>query len=134
MTLISPALVEKYYRIILSEIRRQDRSAALSYLYSENVENAFPVFKLITDDYKEAAEALGGMPALASTISNIAGRFTTIEEKQALEDFNTAHKSDFGDSSVILEKAVKNVETNLKWAEERLPSVLEYFANKINSV
>lgn len=41
----APALVEKYFKIIISVVNLQDRSKALTALYNENVENAFPVFE-----------------------------------------------------------------------------------------
>lgn len=126
----APALVEKYFKIILSDVRRQDRSAALSALYTENVENVFPVFKLVTDNYLEVAEALGDMGSVASTIAGIAGRFTTLEEKKALEEFNATHKAEFGESAGTLDNAVRTVEKNMKWAESRLPSAVKYFEEK----
>lgn len=46
-------LVTKYYNKILTDIRRQDRSSAITSLYSENDSSVDLVFDLITDSYVE---------------------------------------------------------------------------------
>lgn len=51
------SLVKKYYNKILTDIRRQDKSSAISALYSENDSNVDLVFDLITDSYEEFDKA-----------------------------------------------------------------------------
>lgn len=49
-------LIERYFTIIMSDdIRLQDKSAALRALYTQNFENVFPVFKLVTENCDQLA-------------------------------------------------------------------------------
>lgn len=51
-------LVRKYFFAILSDdIRRQDKSSALSSLYTENNENVGTVFDLVTENFEKVADS-----------------------------------------------------------------------------
>lgn len=52
------ALVSKYFHSIMSDdVRRQDKSSALSSLYTENNENVDYVFDLVTQNHDQLAES-----------------------------------------------------------------------------
>ncbi|XP_075168089.1 membrane alanyl aminopeptidase [Haematobia irritans] len=111
-------LVAKFYNIILTDqVRRQDKSSALSSLYTENNENVEPCFDLVAGSVDELSNAMGGISSVASVISNIASRFTTADQQKKLKDFNAANRAKFGTS---LDSAEKTVEENLKWSETKL--------------
>ncbi|XP_030370710.1 membrane alanyl aminopeptidase [Scaptodrosophila lebanonensis] len=125
------ALIERVFKLVISdEIRRQDKSSVLSTLYTENNENVSPVFKLVTEQHEELAEAMGSYSAVATVISNLAARFTEESQKKDLEDFTTNNKHKFGSSATTLETAVKTVEENLVWANEKLGTFRTYLASR----
>ncbi|XP_004523070.1 membrane alanyl aminopeptidase [Ceratitis capitata] len=127
-------LVEKYFNAILSDdIRRQDKSSALSSLYTENNENVAVVFKLVTENVDQLIDALGSSSSVATVISNIAARFTTASEQQSLRQFNEQNSSKFGSSASTLLAAEKAVEENLAWASSRLESFTSYLSNRKHS-
>jgi aminopeptidase N len=119
-------LIEKYFNMILSnDIRRQDKSSALTSLYTENNENVSPVFELVTNHADELAEAMGGYSAVANVISGIASRFTEEKQKKDLENFvnDSKNKDKFQSSFSTLEKAVTTVGENMEWSKKNLPSI-----------
>ncbi|XP_061386748.1 membrane alanyl aminopeptidase [Musca vetustissima] len=123
-------LVKKYYDIIVSDkVRRQDKSAALSSLYSENNENVEPVFDLVTAGYEALAESMGGYSSVATVISNIASRFTTTQQEAKLKNFNNQNKSKFGTSARTLENAEKTVAENLLWAQNKMGPFKQHLQN-----
>ncbi|XP_055853626.1 membrane alanyl aminopeptidase-like [Episyrphus balteatus] len=127
-------LVERYFNIIVSDdIRRQDKSSALSTLYTSNAENVSPVFDLVTGNLEALQKSMGGYSAVASEISSIASRFTTKEQQDKLEAFIAANGSKFGNSLKTLNKAVTTVKENLEWSEKRLPPVVKYLKDFRNS-
>jgi len=83
------AHVEKYYKFILTEnVRKQDKSAALNSLISENPGNAELVFDLIETKHEDLGTALGdGENDVATIVSTICNRFTTKEQKEKVEAF-----------------------------------------------
>ncbi|XP_058975541.1 membrane alanyl aminopeptidase [Musca domestica] len=114
-------LVSKFFHIIVSDsVRRQDKSAALSSLYSENNENVEPVFDLVAENLDALANSMGGYSSVASVISNIASRFTTAQQETKLKNFNTQNRGKFGSSASTLDSAEKTVKENLDWAEKKL--------------
>ncbi|XP_046806348.1 membrane alanyl aminopeptidase-like [Lucilia cuprina] len=120
-------LVSRFFHMVASdEVRRQDKSSALSSLYSENNENVEPVFDLVDQNVEKLANSMGGYSSVASVVSNIASRFTTDAQLQKLKDFNGKHKDKFGSSISTLENAVKTVEFNLKWSKEKLGAVKSF--------
>ncbi|XP_069962085.1 membrane alanyl aminopeptidase-like [Bactrocera oleae] len=124
-------LIQKYFNAILSDdIRRQDKSSALSSLYTENNENVGPVFKLVTDNYEKLADAMGSYSSVATVISNIATRFTTESEKQSLKAFNDQNKDKFGSAQSTLLSSEKTVDENLVWATNKLGQFRTYLNNR----
>ncbi|XP_013106936.1 membrane alanyl aminopeptidase [Stomoxys calcitrans] len=122
-----PDLVEKFYNIILSDqVRRQDKSSALSSLYTENNENVEPCFDLVTKSFDKLAEAMGSYGSVATVISNIASRFTTHAQEDKLKNFNKDNKAKFGEAATTLEAAEKTVEENLAWAEAKLSAFRDH--------
>lgn len=71
--------------------------------------------------------SFGSKGSSASTMSGIASRFTTEEQKKKLVDFK--NKSDvqtyYGDSKT-LENAIKTVDENLAWSKKHLGSARAY--------
>ncbi|KAH8358872.1 hypothetical protein KR093_002952 [Drosophila rubida] len=130
----SQNLIEKVFNLILSdEIRRQDKSSVLSTLYTENNENVTPVFKLVTEKYKELAEAMGSYSAVATVISNIAARFTEESQVELLKTFNTANSAAFGSSAATLTSAETNANENLVWAKANLGHFRTYLSKRNGS-
>ncbi|ALC45615.1 CG31198 [Drosophila busckii] len=128
------ALIEKVFEIVLSEeIRRQDKSAVLSTLYTENSQNVDPVFKLVTDKHEALAEAMGGYSAVATVISNIAARFTEEAQLKRLQEFNNASGKKFGSSEATLKNAEITVQENLDWATAKLGTFRKYLAERNGS-
>uniref|UniRef100_A0A0K8WLP7 Aminopeptidase n=3 Tax=Bactrocera latifrons TaxID=174628 RepID=A0A0K8WLP7_BACLA len=124
-------LITKYFNAIVSDdIRRQDKSSALSSLYTENNENVGPVFKLVTDNYDKLAEAMGSYSSVATVIANIAARFTTTTEQQSLKTFNEQNKGKFGSAESTLVAAEKTVAENLAWATKKLGQFRSYLDNR----
>uniref|UniRef100_A0A0A1XS95 Aminopeptidase n=1 Tax=Zeugodacus cucurbitae TaxID=28588 RepID=A0A0A1XS95_ZEUCU len=120
-------LIEKYFNAIVGEqVRRQDKSSALSGLYSENNENIDPVFKLVTENVEALKESLGSYASVATVISNIAARFTTEEQQKSLKAFNEKNKDTFGSAHSTLVAAEKTVAENLAWASNRLGQFKTY--------
>lgn len=127
-------LVERVFNITLSDdIRRQDKSAALSTLYTSNAENVEPVFDLVTRRFEELKDAMGTYSAVASEISSIASRFTTKEQQNKLDEFIKQSGSKFAASKKTLEKASNTVKENLEWSEKKLHSVNKYLKDFRNS-
>ncbi|XP_055908825.1 membrane alanyl aminopeptidase-like [Eupeodes corollae] len=127
-------LVERYFNIILSDdIRRQDKSSALSTLYTENAENVSPVFDLVTENFEALQKAMGSYSSVATEISNIASRFTTKEQQAKLDAFINKSGTQFGSSQKTLTKAATTVKENLEWSEKRLPPVVKYLKDFRNS-
>ncbi|XP_036342052.1 membrane alanyl aminopeptidase-like [Rhagoletis pomonella] len=124
-------LIEKYFwAIVGDQIRRQDKSSALSSLYTENNENVEPVYKLVTENYDALAESLGSYSTVATVISNLAARFTTESQLQNLKEFNERNKSNFGSSQSTLVAAETTAEENLAWATTRLTSFKNYLLKR----
>ncbi|KAH8270919.1 hypothetical protein KR018_003012 [Drosophila ironensis] len=125
------ALIERVFNLVISdEIRRQDKSSVLTTLYTENNENVSPVFTLVTQKYKDLAEAMGGYSAVATVISNIASRFTTQQQLSELQTFNKNNGTDFGTSQATLTAAEATVSENLQWAEAKLGVFRNYLAGR----
>uniref|UniRef100_A0A1A9W2N5 Aminopeptidase n=1 Tax=Glossina brevipalpis TaxID=37001 RepID=A0A1A9W2N5_9MUSC len=128
------SLVTKYFDIIISdEIRRQDKSSALASLYNENNENVEVVFDLIDAKLDQFVDAMGDYSAAANSISGVASRFTEKSQEQKLRDFNTQHKTEFGDAASTLDTAEKIVAENLEWAENKLSTFKSYLENRAKS-
>ncbi|XP_065372514.1 membrane alanyl aminopeptidase [Calliphora vicina] len=121
-------LVSRFFHMIASdEVRRQDKSSAMSSLYTENNENVEPVFDLVDQNVEKLAESMGDYSSVASVVSGIAGRFTTDAQLQKLKAFNAKHTTKFGSSMSTLESAVKTVEFNLEWSKTKLGPIKTFF-------
>lgn len=131
-------LVERVFNITLSDdIRRQDKSSALSTLYTSNAENVELVFDLVAKRLEDMKAAFGSYSAVASEISGIASRFTTKEQQAKLDDFVAKNGNKFETSIKTLNKAQDSVKENLEWSEKRLPAVVNYldkFRNSARSI
>lgn len=63
---------------------------------------------------------MGGYSSVATVVSNIASRFTTVAQETKLKNFNTKNQAKFGTSHATLLTAEKTVAENLQWAENKL--------------
>lgn len=72
---------------------------------------------------------MGGYSAVATVVSNIAGRFTTTAQLDKLKAFNIKHKSKLGSSISTLENAEKTVQFNLDWSQKNLPAIRDFLKN-----
>ncbi|XP_073817389.1 membrane alanyl aminopeptidase [Musca autumnalis] len=123
-------LVSKFFHIIVSDqVRRQDKSAALSALYTENNENVEEVFDLVAANLDALATSMGGYSSVATVVSNLASRFTTTQQEAKLKNFNNQNKSKFGTSASTLEAAEKTVAENLLWATTKLGAFKTHLQN-----
>lgn len=75
---------------------------------------------------------MGGYTNVENLIDDMANYFTTHKEKKLLEDFVKSNGSLFEYSAIKLRHTIYTVETNLKWAETRLPKLLEYLKKEQN--
>ncbi|XP_053945437.1 membrane alanyl aminopeptidase-like [Anastrepha ludens] len=124
-------LIEKHFWAIVSDqIRLQDKSTAMSSLYSDNNENVDQVFELVTTNYDQLATSMGSYSSVATIIANIAALFTTQEQLQKLKTFNENNMSNFGSSQSTLVAAVGTVEYNLAWAGDRLVNFKSYLVKR----
>ncbi|KAM7359496.1 uncharacterized protein ACRADG_013108 [Cochliomyia hominivorax] len=127
-------LVERYFNMVVSDdVRRQDKTSALSSLYSENNENVEPVFDLVDKNIDKLADSLGGYSSVASVVSNIASRFTTKNQLDKLKSFNSRHSNKLGASVSTLERAVKTVEFNLNWSDKKLGTIKTFLREHAKS-
>ena len=127
-------LIEKYFWIIIGEeIRRQDKSSALSSLYTSNNENVSPVFSLVTKNFEKVAKSFGGYPEVASIISSIASRFTEESQKKELHEFNSKNNAKFGSAAKSLDLAEASVAKNLEWSANKLGTFKQYLEKRSKS-
>lgn len=68
----------------------------------------------------------GGSGQVASILSNLAARFSTQEQIDALQAFYDANLSFFGASQTI-PNAITDAKFNLDWAKEHVPVIINYF-------
>ncbi|XP_073820070.1 membrane alanyl aminopeptidase-like [Musca autumnalis] len=123
-------LVSRFFHLVVSDqVRRQDKSAALSSLYSENNENVEEVFDLVAANVDSLATSMGGYSSVATVVSNIASRFTTTQQEAKLKNFNNQNKAKFGTSASTLENAEKTVAENLLWATNKLDAFKTHLKN-----
>ncbi|XP_036342051.1 aminopeptidase N-like [Rhagoletis pomonella] len=119
-----------YAKILSGNLTSEYAVMGITPMYAQNPENVDVVFALISNTIEKLAERIGGWSNAANVISDITNYFTTLEQKKKLDDF-VANKGDlFGGSVSKLLDAVKTVEMNLKWAEDRLPKLLHYLESR----
>lgn len=126
-------LVEKLFDMILSDrIPNKDhKKLALTALYSENQENVDLVFNLVTKQYESLVNVLSESEA-SSVLTGIAGKFTTLEQKNKLELFIDHNLDLIGSQESKLRKSLDTVEENLEWSRQFLPPLIDYLDNRTN--
>ncbi|XP_063704739.1 membrane alanyl aminopeptidase-like [Culicoides brevitarsis] len=109
-------------KILTDDIRLQDKSSAYNRAYSGNLENVDFVFNYVTANYEEWSKVMD----LASTLGDLANRFTNQEQVEKLQKF--VDDTNLSESvKTRLKSAIERSKKNLEWDSKRLKEIKSYF-------
>ncbi|KAL7727956.1 hypothetical protein ACLKA6_019515 [Drosophila palustris] len=106
------------------------KTAGLAQMYQQNPDLITDIYLMLTEEIELLAEALGSWSKTADVLSNMADYFTTREQETLFSDFINKNYQLFGDSAETLWTALRTVNNNVQWAEQRLGKLVSFLESR----
>ncbi|KAJ6634675.1 Phosphatidylinositol 3-kinase catalytic subunit type 3 [Pseudolycoriella hygida] len=120
-------LLQQYLAYIATEaIRLQDKKFAFESILSGSQRNVQIVLDYVITNSQLFVDSFGGYSKLAELLSLTTHTFTNQQQINELETFFNTKLTEFGESAPILQKAIDNAKSDLRWAQENLHDAFEH--------
>lgn len=110
--------------IMSSEVRLQDKRAAITAAYTNTEANLYIVYEYIRDRYAIVHDAFGGSKSdVISLFAAMAERFTNVDQVNNFDTVTGVNYPYFGDS---LKTVIEDAKANLEWIEKYVPEIIAF--------
>jgi len=126
------SLLTQYLEMSINEnsgIRKQDAASVFSAVYSNpyGVETAFNFLK---SNFQNISNFYGGMNAVSNIITGIAGRLTTENQVNELENFISDNDGGLGSAAEAGRNAVEAARADLEWTKNHKDEILGWLVKE----